>query len=111
VYTEAQARRGAEFYGRECGSCHGEGLNGKDEAPALVGSGFLATWDGQSVGDLFEQTRKSMPQDKEGAFTRQEYLDVIAYILSANELPAGAAELPRDALSLGQIRIVQFPSR
>jgi mono/diheme cytochrome c family protein len=108
VYTAAQAERGGAFYVKECASCHGEGLMGQDQAPGLVGPDFLATWNGQTVGDLFEQTRKSMPQDNANTFSRQEYLDVVAFMLRANGFPAGRTELPRSTADLTELRISQF---
>jgi cytochrome c len=108
VYTAAQAERGGTFYAKECASCHGEGLMGQDQAPGLVGPDFLATWNGQTVGDLFEQTRKSMPKEAPNSFSRQEYLDVVAFMLRANGFPAGKTELPRATAELTELRINQF---
>lgn len=108
VYTTAQAERGSALYVKECASCHGEGLMGQDEAPALIGPAFLSTWNGQAVADLFEQTRKSMPKDNPNTFSRQEYVDMVAFMLKANGFPAGQVELPRATTDLSQLRIDQF---
>jgi mono/diheme cytochrome c family protein len=107
VYTSEQADRGSAFYARECASCHGEGLMGQDQSPGLVGPEFLAKWSGQTVADLFEQTRKSMPKNKPNGFSRQEYLDVIAFMLKANGFPAGKTELPRSTADLTGLQISQ----
>ena len=108
VFTNEQAVRGATFYEKECASCHGDSLRGEGDASALVGAGFLATWGGQTVADLFEQTRKSMPKDNANTFSRQQYADVVAFVLRANAFPAGTVELPRDTAPLGRIRIDVF---
>lgn len=108
VYTVEQADRGAVVYKSDCASCHGDALNGLDEAPALVGTTFLSNWNGQSVGDLVDLTRKSMPKDNENTLTRQQYVDVTAHMLRANTFPAGSAELPTTASRLAQIRIDAF---
>ena len=108
VYSIVQADRGAVVYRKDCASCHGEALTGVDEAPALVGTTFLSNWNGQSVGDLLDLTRKSMPKDSDNTLTRQEYLDVTAHVLRANKFPAGEADLPTSGLRLGQIRIDPF---
>lgn len=108
VFTAAQADRGSAFYAKECASCHGEGLMGQDQAPGLVGPDFLATWNGQTVSDLFEQTRKSMPKENPNTFSRQEYLDVVAFMLRANGYPAGKTELPRATAELTELRISQL---
>ena len=107
VYTGEQAERGRAFYAKECASCHGEGLMGQDQSPGLVGPGFLANWNGETVAALFEQTRKSMPKNNPNAFSRQEYLDVVAFMLKANGFPAGKTELPRSTADLTEIRISQ----
>ena len=106
VYTEAQATRGQGLYEKHCGVCHGETLEGIEMAPALVGGDFLDKWAGQSVGDLFERTRITMPQDKPGKLSREVNADIMAYLLKVNEFPAGEGELPRDTQILKQIRIV-----
>lgn len=108
VYTATQADRGGVVYRKDCASCHGEGLTGIDEAPALVGPTFLSNWNTQSVNDLVDLTRKSMPKDSENTLTRQQYVDVTAFVLRANGFPAGDVDLPLGALRLGQVRIDAF---
>ena len=107
VFTEPQATRGADVYRRECSTCHGERLQGGEGAPALAGSEFQANWNGQSVGDLFDRIRRTMPAPPEqpGKLTPQQDADVVAHILSVNGFPAGARELPTDLDALKQIRI------
>ena len=105
VYSDAQAKRGRALYESKCLSCHGADLNGGETAPALVGIGFQSNWNGQSVGDLSERIRVSMPLGSEGSLSRQQVSDVIASILFAGEYPAGAAELPREPDVLKTIQI------
>jgi S-disulfanyl-L-cysteine oxidoreductase SoxD len=93
VYTEAQARRGADLYARQCASCHGTSLTGGEEAPALAGGGFVANWNGLTLGDLFERTRTTMPQNDPSRVTRQQHADILAYLLSMNKFPAGKMEI------------------
>jgi mono/diheme cytochrome c family protein len=95
VYTEDQARRGAAVYAKECASCHGADLNGGESAPPLVGGTFLSNWNTLTVGDLFERIRQSMPQDNPGRLSRQQDADVLAFMLQANEFPAGKTELDK----------------
>ena len=47
-----------------------------------------------------------MPEDGPGRLSDQEYIDVVAYILDANEYPTGAQELVPDMAALDQIMIV-----
>ena len=104
VYTKEQATRGALSSGL-CTQCHGDSFQG-DPAPPLTGPDFLAKWDGQTVGNLFELIRQTMPDDDPGALTREQYADLLAYVFSLNKFPAGTTELARDAESLKQIRFV-----
>jgi hypothetical protein len=64
-------------------------------------------WDGRSVAELFESLEGTMPYDEPGRLTPQEYADVIAYIFSLGDLPAGDVPLPSDAEELAQIQVVQ----
>jgi mono/diheme cytochrome c family protein len=105
VYSEAQAERGRQLYLDTCSACHGQALEGADEAPALTGSTFTANWDGLSVGDLFERIRISMPQDQPGKLTREQYADVVAYLLHENKFPVGKGDLPAELPKLKQILI------
>jgi mono/diheme cytochrome c family protein len=106
VYSEAQAARGKEVYRQECAPCHLDSLGGADMAPGLAGNAFLTTWNELSVGDLFERTRISMPQDNPARLTRQQYIDIVAYMLQANRFPAGANDLSHDLEGLKQIKIL-----
>ena len=105
VYTDEQAERGHSVYHSQCAVCHGESLTGGDEVPPLAGPQFLSSWNGLTVGELFERIRKSMPANDPGRLTSQQNADVLAYLLSFNMFPAGKAELPHDAELLKQIRI------
>jgi mono/diheme cytochrome c family protein len=105
VYTKQQAARGQAIYAEECAKCHAENLAGGDGSPELAGAEFLSRWNGKSVGDLFEFMRKTMPTDDPGHLSTRQYSDLAAYILSANDFPAGATELDHDAAVLGEIRI------
>jgi quinoprotein glucose dehydrogenase len=105
IYTEEQAKRGQAAFQMNCASCHGNDLAGMESAPALVGQEFQTSWDGLSVGDLFERIRISMPQDAPGRMSRKEYADTIAFIFKTASLPAGQSELPTELEALKQIKI------
>ena len=103
VYNGEQSQRGEKVYVEACSNCHGRTLEGADMTPALTGGAFMSNWDGLSVGDLFDRIRISMPADRPGSLSRQEDVDVIAYILRFNQFPVGTEELPREVLALKQI--------
>jgi quinoprotein glucose dehydrogenase len=104
VYSEAQATRGKGLYSQECASCHGGELTGGEMAPPLAGGEFMAGWDGLTIGDLFERVRISMPQNSPGSLSGQQNADILAFMFSANKFPAGAADMPKEAGILKQIK-------
>ena len=103
VFTAEQAKRGEPVYAQHCSSCHGTTLEGGEMAPPLAGGAFSANWNGLSLGDLFERTRISMPQNSPGSLSRQQYVDILATMLSVGEFPKGSMELPREIDVLKQI--------
>lgn len=105
VYTEEQSKRGQALYMKECASCHGAELTGGEMAPPLAGPEFLASWNGLTVGELFDRMRQSMPQDEPGRLSRQQNSDILSYMLAANKFPPGKAELDRNTEPLKQIKI------
>ena len=106
VFTAAQARRGRRVYTQNCESCHGGELKGGEMAPSIAGSDFIVFWTELPVGSLFERIRVSMPEDGPGRLTIEEYTDVVAYLLDANDYPAGEQELPADKAAQDLIMIV-----
>ena len=111
VFTEAQAARGRQIYFGACGLCHGRRLNGAPDDPDMVSTPplararFLRVWDGRSLATLLAYTRLTMPEDNPGSLAEQEYVDVVAYMLSMSRMPAGEGELPADSGGLANIVI------
>jgi mono/diheme cytochrome c family protein len=95
VYTEVQATRGAAFYTEHCAVCHGASLGGVGEAPALTGARFVSDFDGLSLGELFERIKTTMPLNNAGGLTRDQYADILAFVLKSNGFPSGQTELYR----------------
>jgi len=85
-----------------CAACHGATLQG-DIGPPLAGQGFLGIWDKLPLADLFDKIRSTMPADAPGALTRPQVADVVAYVLQANQFPAGRVELDAGDAALRQI--------
>jgi S-disulfanyl-L-cysteine oxidoreductase SoxD len=105
VFTGEQARRGQARYNELCASCHGDMLTGGESAPPLAGGEFLANWNTLTMGDLFDRTRSTMPQNKPGSLSREAGAEILAYLLSANQFPEGKEALPQASEVLREIRI------
>jgi mono/diheme cytochrome c family protein len=106
VYTEAQANRGAALFDKECAGCHGPSGEGGGMAPALAGTAFSANYDGQTVADLFDRNRTTMPVGREGRLDAAQNADITAFMLQVNKFPPGTTELPAQSQSLRQITYV-----
>jgi mono/diheme cytochrome c family protein len=105
VFSADQAKRGQTVYMAECSKCHLDDLSGGKDSPPLVGNDFLSGWKGKTVGELFDEVRQTMPFDSPGKLMPEQYADVIAFILSSNKFPPGAAELEHEVAPLKQIGI------
>jgi mono/diheme cytochrome c family protein len=105
VYSTAQAARGESAYAKGCARCHGAALTGGDQSPPLAGSAFLGNWNGQSLIDLHQRIKTTMPSDSIGIYDAKFVTDVVAFMLKANGFPAGDAELPTSDDTLKTITI------
>ena len=105
IYTADQAKIGEASYTQACASCHGDNLDGGGPSPPLAGDDFLASWNGSSVGELFERIQVSMPADRPGSLSKEKNATILAYILQVNHFPAGSRDLPADIEALKGIRI------
>jgi mono/diheme cytochrome c family protein len=105
VYTVEQAARGETAYAKGCARCHGAALTGGDQSPPLAGSAFLGNWNGQSLVDLQQRIKTTMPSDSIGIYDAKFVTDVLAFMLKANGFPAGPAELATDDATLKNIAI------
>jgi mono/diheme cytochrome c family protein len=104
VYSEAQATAGETLYGEHCTKCHGEDLAGVEQAPALAGDAFGQRWHGANLKKLFERI-EVMPPKEPKSLTEKQYAEILAFLLSANEFPAGRTPLVPDRTALAEITI------
>jgi polyvinyl alcohol dehydrogenase (cytochrome) len=101
VYRADQAERGKAIYMQSCAAgCHNANLSGGGPVPGLAGPEFVGRWAGLSIGELFARMRTTMPKNQPGSLSDDAYSAITAYILSANDFPAGTEPLPdrRDVL-------------
>ena len=96
VYNSEQAARGKREYTQQCATCHATNLRGGEMAPSLVGQTFISGWSGQTLWSLVDFINATMPQDAPGKLKPEGLNDVLAFILEANEYPAGSDELALD---------------
>ena len=101
AYSEAQAARGEAIYRATCASCH--------TPAAHSGEAFERAWSARSAFELFELVRTTMPYDNPGRLGRQQYADIVAYLLKLNGLPPGAEPLPTGEEGLRRVRIEVTP--
>lgn len=97
VYSNAQAERGSSTFASRCTGCHTN--------RSFSGQPFMTTWKGATLFELLDFLTQSMPEDAPGSLTRDEYVQVIAYLLKQNQMPAGETDLPADPEALKKIRL------
>lgn len=89
-FTQSQADTGQQVYNDECALCHLANLQGSFEAIALNDTNFRNRWANRGVDELLDLLQRTMPPQAPGSLDESEYLDVIAYLLSANDIPLGS---------------------
>jgi mono/diheme cytochrome c family protein len=95
---QEQVVHGSEVYQAECARCHDPG----GVAPPLTAPRLAAYGTAQS---LYSFTRSTMPQDRPGTLSDQEYWAVTAYTLDQEGLLPGETVLGPD--TAGDIGITQ----
>jgi cytochrome c553 len=109
VFTAEQAKSGERAFQAKCAGCHGEDLHSTDaEAPDLTEGAFKFGWQGKTLANRFEQIRSTMPLGNARGLDDQTYIDIVAFILQFNGVPAGNQKLEPDTRALEQI-IVAIP--
>jgi S-disulfanyl-L-cysteine oxidoreductase SoxD len=103
VYDAKQAERGADLYTRTCAACHGQDLEGIEQALPLAGGPFAQRWDGSTLKKLIERIEEMPPDDPNKRLSDQQNVDVLAFLLSANKVPAGTSALSANKKDLDQI--------
>lgn len=104
VFTADQAQRGQALYKAQCLTCHGEKLEGV-VGPMLAGEGFVSAWGGRSLAELVDKIQFTMPLQAPNSLSRQQSIDIAAYMLQAGSFRVGQTALDDAAL-----KQVMFPA-
>jgi mono/diheme cytochrome c family protein len=110
VYSAAQATRGQQIYQTQCAECHGKAMDGAS-GPPLVGASFLSNWSAQPLRNVVDKIQKTMPFNLPGSLSRQQSIDLAAYILQSDGFPAGPGDLNDATLPEVRFPAVQTSSR
>jgi mono/diheme cytochrome c family protein len=103
VYTAPQAARGAASFATSCARCHAVDPSANEAGRNLAGKAFWDSFRESTVESLLDFVSKNMPNQAGGTLSADTYADLVAYILSRNELPAGATELSKESAAGVQI--------
>jgi hypothetical protein len=85
-----------------CGQCHTMNQHS--------GTAFATAWNNRRLFDLYEIVHNTMPLDNPGGLSDEEYIDVVAYLLELNGVPAGTSSLQAEPTALKALRIDVKPS-
>jgi mono/diheme cytochrome c family protein len=92
LFTTSEAAQGRIVFEQNCAACHGDDLRGKI-GPALIGPSFGSASAHTTVLIMFNVIAFEMPAGDPASLSKQNYTDVMAYILQRNGYPAGAHPL------------------
>jgi mono/diheme cytochrome c family protein len=92
--STAQVSAGSKAFAQYCSGCHGASLEG-GAGPALSGPNFktLSSKVKATVGDVFTYMTTSMPMNAPASLKHDQYVAIMAFILSKNGFHPGAAPL------------------
>ncbi|MBI4264400.1 MAG: PQQ-binding-like beta-propeller repeat protein [Acidobacteria bacterium] len=106
-FTAAQQTAGQAAYKESCASCHGASLDDGEFAPPLRGPEFRSAWFGQPADALFAKI-ETMPPMAPGSLGTEKHAELLAYIMSQNQLAAGSTPLPSDIEALRTMLLPGF---
>jgi nitrate/TMAO reductase-like tetraheme cytochrome c subunit len=91
-YSVEQAAAGGKLFEASCSGCHGAKLQGIS-GPALSGATWHQRFGGAKLLTVWGEIKGPMAEYAGATFTTQQSLDILAYLLQQNGLPAGIQPL------------------
>ncbi len=89
-FTVGQSRAGQSLFYANCAECHGAELQGQ-YGPALAGSDGNLQW--QTIKKVYAFATTQMPFGNAGGLPREEYVDIMAFLMQSHGHPAGTTPL------------------
>lgn len=80
-----QGLRGRETFNKTCLECHTK--------TDVTGADFKIKWSTRPVWELYDVIKTTMPDDKPGSLTPDQYIDVVSYLLRINGAAFGGQPL------------------
>lgn len=85
--------------------CHGTTLSNGQFGSPLKGAYFQSRWRNKTVAELYLFTFATMPPDSPMSLAKEDYADVMAFVLQANAVEPGTEELPINAEALLMMKV------
>lgn len=101
TYSDSQAVRGRQWFESVCQACH--------EIKDMTSPDFKVKWAGRTAFDLFEIISTTMPEEEPGTLTQRTYVDIVAYLMQLNGVPAGTTALSAEQSALSSARLTFTP--
>ncbi len=105
TFTEAQVDEGVALYEEFCVECHGDRLDNGRFASPIKGFFFANRWEGKSLGELARYTYEQMPQGNGKYLNMDEYIALIAFILSENGFASNGTAMSEELTELDGITL------
>src|SRR5215475_15764101 len=95
AFSSVQQTTGEALYKDSCASCHGKNLDDGEFAAPLKGPEFRSAWFGRTADVLLTKI-ETMPPAAPGSLGAEKHIDLLAYLMSQNQLVASDKPLPAD---------------
>lgn len=107
VFTMDQSRSGQALYDEHCSGCHRGGQSSVN--PESLGDGFQSAWGEDYLSSFYDVIAETMPRGNPASLQRDEYVDIVAYLLDANGFPEGDATLAHEDLAAIRVESEEGP--